>query len=159
MVKCAIGQDSHRFETDIESKPLKLGGLVIPGYPGLAGNSDADVVLHALINAVSGISGTNILGEIADELCLKKGITDSGVYLEKALETLNEYRIVHVSVSIECSQPRLSPHIDAMKAQIAKRMGLTVSDVGITATTGENLTSFGKGEGIQVFVVVTASSD
>ena len=74
--RTAIGQDSHRLidcSTDAEvkqtGKPLMLGGILIPDEPGLEGNSDADVILHALTNAVSGITGINILGEKADELC------------------------------------------------------------------------------------------
>ena len=65
----AIGQDSHRFELENPAKPLILGGLTITGSPGLAGNSDADVVLHALTNAISGLSGINI-GKVSDKLCL-----------------------------------------------------------------------------------------
>jgi 2-C-methyl-D-erythritol 2,4-cyclodiphosphate synthase len=135
-----------------------LGGVHIPDEPGLAGNSDADVVLHALTNAVSGISGVNILGEIADDLCMKKGIRDSRVYLKKALETLSGYKVAHVSLSIECARPRLSPHIQAMRAKIAQMVSLGVADVGITATSGEGLSAFGRGEGIQAFAVVTAKN-
>ena len=67
-MKAAIGQDSHRFEESL-GKPLILGGVVFPGEPGLLANSDGDVVLHAITNAVSGITGQNILGKIADEMC------------------------------------------------------------------------------------------
>ena len=74
-MKAAIGQDSHRFEESL-GKPLILGGVVFPGEPGLLANSDGDVVLHAITNAVSGITGPNILGKIADEMC-RSGITVS----------------------------------------------------------------------------------
>ena len=75
-IKTGIGQDSHRFEPEGSSKSLMLGGVHIAGLPGLEGNSDADVVFHAICNAVSGINGINILGDISDTLC-KQGITDS----------------------------------------------------------------------------------
>lgn len=156
MIKTAIGQDSHRFEPETSIKPLLLGGVEIPGCPGLAGNSDADVILHALTNAVSGISGVNILGKTCDELCLKQGITDSRVYLQKALDTLNSYTIMHVSVSIECKRPPLAPHIDDIKSSLAELLSFTPSDIGLTATTGEELTAFGRGEGIRVLALVTA---
>jgi len=156
MFKTAIGQDSHRFEPDTSSKPLVLGGVIIPGCPGLCGNSDADVVLHAVTNAVSGISGINILGEISDNLCHKQGITDSRIYLEKALDTLTEYTVTHLSISMEGRRPKLAPHIDTLKKSLANMLGLTVSCVGITATTGEDLTEFGRGNGIQVFALITA---
>ena len=83
----AIGQDSHRF-TD-EDKPLILGGVVFEGCRGMLANSDGDVVLHALTNAVSGLTARNILGAPADELC-KKGVTDSTEYLKLALADLKE---------------------------------------------------------------------
>jgi 2-C-methyl-D-erythritol 2,4-cyclodiphosphate synthase len=154
--KAALGQDSHRFEGARSRKPLMLGGMAIAGCPGLAGNSDADVVLHAVTNAVSGISGKNILGRVADRMCLDKGITDSAAFLTKALATLGPYRLVHVSVCKEGKRPMLAKHIPAMKKSLARLCSLKVSDIGITATTGEGLTAFGKGKGIQVFAVVTA---
>ena len=70
MFRVAIGQDSHRFSDAEENKKLVLGGIFIENCPGLKGNSDADVVLHAITNAISGISCVNILGKRADELCL-----------------------------------------------------------------------------------------
>jgi 2-C-methyl-D-erythritol 2,4-cyclodiphosphate synthase len=153
----AIGQDSHRFESDLSiNKRLIMGGIEIPGCPGLAGNSDADVVLHALTNAISGISGINILGKIADELCLKQGITDSRIYLEKALQTLGCYELLHASFTIEAARPHLAKHIPSMRTSIASMLSLHEQHVCITATSGEGLTSFGKGEGVQVFVIVSA---
>jgi len=154
----AVGQDSHRFEPEGSSKPLVLGGVVVPGAPGLAGNSDADVVLHAVTNAVSGVSGVNILGRISDDLCLNKGITDSRAYLEKALETLaaDRWELTHVSVSIEAKKPHLSAHIPDIKRSIASLLSLPEKSVGLTATTGEGLTDFGRGDGMQAFVIVSA---
>jgi 2-C-methyl-D-erythritol 2,4-cyclodiphosphate synthase len=156
MIKTALGQDSHRFEKKTGDKKLVLGGVIIRGCPGLVGNSDADVVLHALTNAISGISGVNILGARSDFLCLTKGAIDSTLYIKEALETLGEYGITHISISIEAFRPKLACHIPSMKKSIAKICGVSDSDVGITATSGEQLTAFGKGEGIQVFAIVTA---
>ena len=156
--KSAIGQDSHCFEPARSKKPLVLAGITIPGCVGLKGNSDADVVLHALTNAISGVSGVNVLGSISDDMCLKKGITNSNAYLQKALQTLDGYVLSHISVSIEAHRPRLSGHIDAMKDSLAKLCRLKTNQIGITATTGEGLTSFGKGLGMQAFVVITAVS-
>lgn len=153
--KVGIGQDSHRF-SEGGDKPLILGGVEIPFDRSLEGNSDADVVLHAICNAVSGISGTPILGECADRLCNEQGISDSSVYLQKALETLEGYKVSHVSVSVECLAPRLSPHLEKMRARIASIMGLGEKDVAVTATSGEGLTAFGQGLGIQVMAAVTA---
>jgi len=157
--RTGLGQDSHRFEPEGSDKALILGGHIIEGARGLAGNSDADVILHALTNAVSGITGVNILGAVSDELCLNQGITNSTVYLEKALLHLNGWRITHVSMSVEAKTPRLAAHIDAIKASVARLLSLSPDAVGLTATTGEGLTGFGRGEGMQVFAVMTAERD
>ena len=154
----AIGQDSHRFEAEGSPKPLVLGSIVIPHCAGLMGNSDADVVLHAIINAVSGLHGTPVLGKISDDLCLKEGITDSRAYLSRSMAMLTAYRVVHLSISIEAARPRLATHISAMRAAIAGLLSIDISHVAITATSGEGLTSFGRGEGIQAFALVSAES-
>ena len=158
MTKTAIGQDSHAFEPEGSLKPLRLGGVTIPGCVGLKGNSDADVVLHALTNAISGISSVNILGEISDEMCLKHGITDSREYLHKAIDSLKGDVITHVSITMEGRRPKMAEHIIAIKQNIANLLGLTRADVGFTATSGEGLTAFGKGEGIMVFAIITTES-
>jgi len=159
--RTAIGQDSHRFVTEEAWKAnpgrrLMMGGIAIPDERPLDGNSDADVILHALTNAVSGITGINILGPIADRMCLEERITDSAAYLRAALDTMGERRLVHVSISVECRRPRLTPHIPAIRARIAALTGLTADDVGLTATSGEGLTDVGRGEGIAVLCLVTA---
>ena len=151
----SIGQDSHRFVAEGINKPLILGGITIDNCNGLDGNSDADVVLHAVTNAISGISCINILGKISDDLCLKDGITDSKVYLQRAIETLGVYKMVHVSISIEAKRPHLSKHLPEMRKSVGVLLGLDTHHVGITATTGEGLTAFGKGDGIQAIVILT----
>lgn len=161
--RTAIGQDSHRFEAasgpEGEGKPLVLAGVVIPGIEGLEGNSDADVVFHALTNAISGISCVNILGAVTDEMCFVQSIRDSGEYVAAALKTLGEYRLSHLSFSIECQRPRISPFIGEMRISLSKAADLPVESIGITATSGEGLTDFGKGLGIQVFCVATVRRD
>ena len=71
-MRVGIGQDSHKFDFNDKSKKLILGGVVFENHPPLEGNSDADVVLHAITNAISGVTCVNILGKISDELCLEK---------------------------------------------------------------------------------------
>lgn len=159
MVKFAIGQDSHRFETDASktySKPLILGGVVFDGEPCLSANSDGDVILHALTNAISGITCKNILGKVADDMC-KSGIIDSCEYLKVALKDLAETQAVisHVSFSVECKTPKMAPKLDRIRDSIGDMLGIASKCVGITATSGEGLTAFGRGEGIQVFCVIT----
>ncbi len=160
-VRFAIGQDSHAFETDPDKqfkKPLVLGGIMFENMPCLAANSDGDVILHAITNAVSGITCRNILGGIADEMCAR-GITDSSEYLRVALSDLSGIggSIVSVSVSVEAKTPKFKNRIPEMRESIGKLLGIPSDRCGITATTGEGLTAFGRGEGIAVFAAVTCS--
>lgn len=152
-MKVAIGQDSHRFDFENKQKKLILGGVKFENYPPLAGNSDADVVLHSITNAVSGITTVNILGKIADNMC-KSGIINSEEYLKEALKYL-ENEIIHLSISIECKTPKITPKINAMRKNIARILNINENQVGITATTGEELTEFGKGNGISTFSIIT----
>lgn len=153
----AIGQDSHRFVEESDPKTLILGGVEIKDCPGLAGNSDADVLLHALTNAISGITCKPILGTIADELCLKHGITDSKVYLELALADLADlnYEILHISFTVQARRPKLLVLIPEIRKTIAKITELNHEQVMITATSGEGLTDVGRGEGIEAFCVIS----
>jgi 2-C-methyl-D-erythritol 2,4-cyclodiphosphate synthase len=152
--KTGLGQDSHAFEDN--NKPLLLAGINFDFNQGLRANSDGDVLLHALTNAISSITGVNILGAKADELC-QQGVTDSGEYLKLALVNLHNWDIQHVAISIECLMPKIMPKINEMKANLAKLLNISTTDIGITATTGEGLTSFGRGKGIQVLCIVSAT--
>jgi 2-C-methyl-D-erythritol 2,4-cyclodiphosphate synthase len=152
--KTGLGQDSHAFENN--NKMLLLAGVNFKHTQGLRANSDGDVVLHALTNAVSSITGINILGEKADKLC-QQGVVDSREYLKLALQDLNAWQVQHIAISIECLTPKITPLIASMKTNIAQLFNISTGDVGITATTGENLSSFGKGEGIQVLCIISVT--
>ena len=152
-MKVAIGQDSHRIDYQNKEKRLLLGGIEFQEDYSLLGNSDADVVLHAITNAISGITCKNILGKVADDMC-KYGIIDSEEYVKEALKYLQE-EIVHISISIECQKPKITPKIEEMRNNIARILEIKENCVGITATTGEGLTEFGKGNGVSVFVCLT----
>lgn len=152
-MKVAIGQDSHRIDYENKEKPLMLGGIKFEEPYSILGNSDADVVLHAITNAVSGITCKNILGKVSDDMC-KSGITNSEEYLKEALKYLKE-KIVHLSISIECLRPKITPKIPEMRENIARILNIEPNCIGITATTGEGLTEFGKGNGISVFTCIT----
>ena len=153
--KTGIGQDSHAFQ-EAPGKPLILAGIKLDYPIGLKGNSDADVVLHSITNAISSITGSNILGSFADQLC-QEGVTDSSNFLKLALDDLGDWKISHIAIAIECLKPKISPQIDSMKKSIAKLCHINKTYVGITATTGEGLTAFGKGEGIQAITIVTVN--
>lgn len=153
--RTGLGQDSHRFLPEDSTKPCVIAGIQFDDVPGFKANSDGDLVFHALCNAISSVTGVTILGKISDELCLKDGITDSSVYLGEALKTLGQQEIVHVAISIEGSRPHFLKKIDEMRASVANALKINSSQVGITATSGEGLTDFGCGDGLQCFVIIT----
>ena len=153
-----IGQDSHRFEDEIcdsASNTIKLGGYDVPHDRRYSANSDGDVILHSVTNAISGCTGINILGGIADKICLEDGIKDSSVYLKEAMKDLGDNKITHLSITIECLRPKLKAHIPGIRKKLSELLDLDEKRIGITATTGEGLTGFGRGEGIQVFSCMT----
>lgn len=153
--RIGFGHDSHRFSYN-KSKKLILGGCIIPNETGLDANSDGDLILHALFNAISSAIGGKSLGYYADPM-LKKGVTDSKEYLKAVLSGLSQknLEISNVSVSMEAKKPELDNHTDAIKNSLSKILNLEKERIGITYTSGENLTPFGKGEGMQCFVVVS----
>ena len=153
--RTGLGRDSHRFLPADSSKPCIISGIIFDGVPGLDAESDGDVVYHAICNAISSLSGVPILGGVAQDLCRKDGITDSSVYLEKAKETLGKQRIVHIAVSLEGKRPSFERKIDAMRKKIGKVLMLEIHQVGITATSGDGLTDFGCGDGLQCLALIT----
>lgn len=155
IVRTGIGQDSHRFLPAEISKPCVIAGIIFDGVPGFDANSDGDVIFHAICNAITSLTGVLILGGIADDLCSKEKITDSQVYLKEALKTLGNQKISHVAITIEANRPKFREHLTEMRKSIAQVMGLNIAQIGLTATSGEGLTEFGRGEGVQVFVIVT----
>ncbi len=154
-IRTGLGQDSHRFESAPSGKPLLIGGIAFEGAPALEGNSDADVLLHALVNAITGVTAVVVLGPRTDEMC-KAGVKDSAEYVKEAMKHLGSLKITHVSCSLECARPKIGPKIGAMRDSLAALLGISPVNVAVTAHTGEGLTAFGKGEGIMATVLVTA---
>lgn len=154
-IKTGLGLDSHRFVEGDLDKPFILGGVVFDDAPALSGNSDADVILHAVTDAISGVTGVTVIGAVADAMC-RSGITDSREYLKVALESLGAWQLSHVSIALECLRPKIDPKVPALRESIAGLLGIEVSDVCITATTGERLNDVGSGLGIHATVIVTA---
>jgi 2-C-methyl-D-erythritol 2,4-cyclodiphosphate synthase len=156
LVRVGFGTDSHRFDPD-ETKPLVLGGVRLSATGGLLANSDGDVILHALSNALSQAAGGGSLGEYADPL-LKQGVTDSSVYLQVPLDQIARqgWQVANVGIMVEAKRPRLSPgQISEVKGSLAALVGIPESAVGLTFTSGEGLTAFGRGEGILAQAVVS----
>ncbi len=155
IIRTGLGQDSHRFTKEQTNGPCIMGGLEFTDAPAFDANSDGDVIYHALCNALTSLTGVVILGGIADDLCLNKGIKDSEMYLIKGLESLGDQQISHVAITIEAQRPKLRARYDALRHNIARVMDLNISQVGLTATSGEELTGFGRGEGVQCLAIIT----
>ena len=155
--RTGLGQDSRRFLPADSSKPCIIAGVIFEDVPGLDAESDGDVVFHAICNAISSLSGVPILSGIARDLCRKDGITDSSVYLGRALKTLDKQKIIHIAISIEGKKPHFDAKMSEMKLKIAEILSLKKEQVGISTTTGEGLTDFGCGDGLQVLCIVTTA--
>lgn len=156
MFRIGLGQDSHAFDKH-QDKALVLGGVVIEKTGGLSGDSDADVILHSICNALSSAIGGDSLGTWADELCLKQGVSDSQVYIKTIMKKVVEAncKVGNVSISVEAKKPRISPVlVYRMKKTIASLLQVQINQVGITFISGDGLTGFGRGEGVQAVSVV-----
>ncbi len=159
MFRVGFGQDSHRFSNDATRK-LVLGGVEIENESGLEGNSDGDVFIHAICAAIEQALGRTNFSVYADEMC-KNGIVDSAEYLKIALSHLkeNNYIINNLGISMEAKKPRILPLEDKLKDNLVKILKLDKNNIGINATSGDELTAFGRGEGIQVFVIISLIKD
>lgn len=151
-IRVGIGQDSHAFEKS--KKPCRIGGLIIRESLPFAADSDGDIVLHAICNAITSLTHVPILGDIAISLC-RSGITDSRVYVKKALETLGFQIISHVALSIEGKMPRLQVLSKELRKSVADILHIGIEQVGLTITSGNGLTAFGRGEGMQCLCIIT----
>lgn len=151
--RSGIGHDSHKFS---RRGTLRLGGVKIGGYKKLEANSDGDAVLHAAYNAIAQALGEKSLGDVADKLCAA-GEKNSAVYIGKILTKMRSagYVVHHCGISIEGRNPRIDPIEKRLRESMGELLGIETESIGITATTGEDLTPFGRGEGVQCFVSVT----
>lgn len=150
MIRSGIGYDVHQFA---EGRPLILGGVEIPHTHGLEGHSDADVLSHAIADAVLGALGLPDIGYYfppGNDDC--KDICSLRI-LEKARDLCaeNGYQLMNVDSSIVAEAPRVLPHAPAMKVNIAKSLGLTPAEVGIKATTNETMGWIGRKEGMAAY--------
>lgn len=153
-VRVGMGYDVHRLAT---GEPLWLGGVLIPHDKGLAGHSDADVALHALVDAILGALGEGDIGTHFPPSDARWKGAASAAFVEHAaaLARLAGYAVAHLDLTIICEAPRIGPHRDAMRARIAELLGVPNSAISIKATTTEGLGFTGRGEGIAAQAVAT----
>lgn len=152
--RVGIGQDSHMF--DKKKKGLMIGGILIKNLPKLQANSDGDVILHAVFNALSQAIGDKSIGFYADEIC-KKGITDSREYLKAVMEKIKtqKFNINSLGVMVECKFPKIDLMNGKLKKSLAEILKINTARIGITATSGEEMTVFGNGLGMQCFAIIS----
>lgn len=141
------GYDVHRLE---EGRPLILGGVVVPFARGLAGHSDADVLTHAIIDALLGALSAGDIGQLFPDSDAQYKDISSLVLLEQVGNLLAERgaRVLHIDASVVAQRPKLAPHLAAMRQTLAATLGLAVEQVSLKATTTERLGFVGREEGM-----------
>jgi 2-C-methyl-D-erythritol 2,4-cyclodiphosphate synthase len=146
-MRTGIGYDVHAFG---EKRPLMLGGVQVEYDVGLRGHSDADVALHAIIDALLGAAGLGDIGQHfpPDDPSLRGA--DSLALLRQAVGLLGTagYSVVNVDVTVIAERPKLQPYIPSMRQRIAAALGVAEASVSVKATTSEGLGALGRGEGI-----------
>jgi 2-C-methyl-D-erythritol 2,4-cyclodiphosphate synthase len=154
MFLSGIGYDVHRL---VSGRRLVLGGIEIPHSHGLEGHSDADVVTHAIADALLGAAGDRDIGHHFPNSDPALKNIDSQEILKRVQIILmaKHLAIVNIDCSVIAEEPRLSPHISAMRAQLSKTLGIPIERIGVKATTNEGLGFVGRREGIAAFAVVS----
>lgn len=148
-----MGFDVHRLVPDRE---LWLGGIRIPHTMGLLGHSDADVLIHAICDALLGAANMRDIGYHFPDTSAETLNVDSKILLAKTIDLIASrgYRVGNVDVTVCAERPKINPHVPAMKACLAHVMGIDEDDVSIKATTTERLGFTGREEGISAYAVV-----
>jgi 2-C-methyl-D-erythritol 2,4-cyclodiphosphate synthase len=154
MIRCGIGYDIHRFA---EGRQMILGGVTIAHSRGLEGHSDADVLSHAIADALLGAIAAGDIGQHfpnTDESI--RGISSIEI-LKRVAELLGQEnaRLVNVDATILAEEPKIAPHIASMRKTIADALGTLDSNVSVKATTNEKLGAIGRGEGVAAMAIAT----
>ncbi len=152
MIHVGIGYDIHPL---VEGRRVVLGGVEIPYPRGLAGHSDADALIHAICDAVLGALGEPDIGHYFKNTDPRWLNAPSKVFLQEVARQVgfHQGRLVNVDATVLAEEPKIGPHLQRMKFNIAEALNLNVRRVGIKATTNEKLGSIGRGEGIAAMAV------
>ncbi len=154
MIHVGIGYDVHKL---VEGRKLILGGVDLHHTKGLDGHSDADVLMHAVCDAVLGAVGESDIGHLFPDTDARWKNASSKVFLQEAARQVafHDGKIVNVDVTVIAQQPKVAPHIHAMKLNISQALGINPKRVGIKATTNEQLGFLGREEGIAAMAVAS----
>ena len=146
------GYDVHKL---VEGRDLILGGVKIPYEKGLLGHSDADILLHAVTDALLGAAALGDIGKLFSDTDMQDKGADSVLLMKTAYEAVKSkgYVAEYIDATILCQRPKLRPHIDTMRENIASALGMDIDCVSVKATTEEGLGFTGSGEGIAVHSV------
>jgi 2-C-methyl-D-erythritol 2,4-cyclodiphosphate synthase len=149
------GYDVHAFASADAKRPLVIGGVTIPHDRGLAGHSDADVLIHALVDALLGAAALGDIGTHFPSSDARWHDAPSTSFLTYTVDLLRRHgwRIVNVDATVVAEQPRLSPHISAIRDHLALALGLDVGQVSVQSKTTDGLGFTGRGEGIACHAV------
>jgi 2-C-methyl-D-erythritol 2,4-cyclodiphosphate synthase len=153
--RTGLGVDTHRFA---EGRRLVLGGVEIPHTHGLAGHSDADVLAHAIADALLGAAGLGDIGQHFPDTDPRYAGADSIALLREvmALVDADGWRVEHVDATVMLERPKLAPHREAIAARLSAAVGASVS---VKATTGEGMGFVGREEGVAALAVATLVQD
>lgn len=157
MIRTGIGYDIHRLT---KTRKLILGGIEIPHSHGLEGHSDADVLSHAIADALLGAIGAGDIGQHFPNTDKSlRGISSLEI-LKRVITILAERRtfVVNIDATIIAEAPKIAPHISAMRQKIADAMGVGESNVSVKATTNESLGAIGRSEGIAAMAIATVET-
>ena len=155
--RIGYGYDVHRLT---EGRPLILGGVTIPWEKGLLGHSDADVMLHALMDALLGAAALGDIGHLFPDSDQRYRGIDSRKLLRRVAVLLEQegYAVGNVDVTLVAQRPKIAPYIEAMRTNIAADLGISVTKVSVKATTEEGLGFTGAGEGMAAHAVCLLES-
>lgn len=150
--RIGMGYDVHRL---VPERPLRIGGITIPHTHGLLGHSDADVLIHAICDALLGAAALGDIGKHFPDTDPRYAGIDSRQLLAHTVRLIKEhgYCIGNIDATVCAQQPRLGPHIPAMRQELAPLLGVTADEVSVKATTTEHLGFVGREEGISAYAV------
>jgi 2-C-methyl-D-erythritol 2,4-cyclodiphosphate synthase len=153
-----IGYDSHRFAP---GGPMRLGGCDIPAAVTLVGHSDGDAIAHAVTDAVLGAAGAGDIGEMFSDSDAANHGRDSIEMLALAVRRVNDagWHVAHVDVTVVAETPKIAPHRDAMRAALARPLGVGTAAVSLKGKTNEGMGWVGRGEGLACIAVATLVRD
>jgi 2-C-methyl-D-erythritol 2,4-cyclodiphosphate synthase len=156
-VRIGQGFDAHRFDADErESRALVLGGVPIPAAPPLAGHSDADVVLHAIADALLGAAALGDLGALFGTDDPRFAGADSAVFVREALRRLvgAGWRVGNLDCTVVAQRPRLAEHLPVMRERVAALLDASAEAVSVKATSTDGMGFAGRGEGVACLAIV-----